>query len=836
MRRPADPGKNSVTASAQKPQIRIPGYQFERLLGRGGMAAVYLAIQESFGREVAIKVLEPTQAKAENFSERFLREAKIVSRLSHPNIVTVYDVGIHKGYHYYSMEYVDGPNLKEALPALSLKHKLRIIKDVARALDFAGKKGYVHRDVKPENIMLRKSDGHVVLTDFGIARGDDLSMTQTGKAIGTPHYMSPEQTKGLSVDPRSDIYSLGVVLFQMLSGHVPYDADSAIAVGIKHLSTPIPSLPPDMKIFQPIINTSLSKDPGHRYQSAGELIAALDAITPQQIAAIEAKTPRPGTSQHDMHAATVADIDYNAATQALNEMTSGTHTPTSTPVPASSRVITARQPVPRRKRRSTGMIWLLLIGVLGSIGAGAWFGREEITRIWQTLGLPTMDEIVTSVTDDAPSPDKTISAKPESVVVEPATTPAAVDPIQYMYRQLEADPANAKIVAQAYRARMAGELPDPEARQGMNLMHEWFTEQLKTAFDNYDAKRARQLVDAMQQSFPHLAATPRFAQIKSRLEEIETVQIYLDQAEQYLQQQALIEPPGANALDAYRSALKLMPGHPLAQQGLTRITDIFHNQAIEHQTQGELQMALNKVNTGLSISTDDAELQALQKQLKQEIENQRKIAAWLKQGDEAFARGNLLQPANRSAFHYYQLAVKLDPGNHPAQKGLLKIQQQELLKVQFEIRKRRFKEARAMLNELQGWFGKTPSINNSWDTLSHAIKESLPEITRLAYSDLEVKSLNVTRPSVLKPVRNLYFGFAYKNLPVREHQVDAYLMDATGQVAMAHKTLTLQRAEGEHFDNLLLPITEMQDGRYKLVLLLDGKPLQQASLYIDTQP
>ena len=114
------------------------------------MAAVYLAIQESFGREVAIKVLEPGQAEAENFSERFLREAKIVSRLSHPHIVTVYDVGIHDGYHYYSMEYVEGPTLKEALPGLSLGDRLRIIKDVARALEYAGNKGYVHRDVKPD--------------------------------------------------------------------------------------------------------------------------------------------------------------------------------------------------------------------------------------------------------------------------------------------------------------------------------------------------------------------------------------------------------------------------------------------------------------------------------------------------------------------------------------------------------------------------------------------------------------------------------------------------------------------------------------------------------------
>src|SRR5690606_23104402 len=204
-------------------QIEILGYRIIRVLGKGGMASVYLAIQESFGREVALKVMSPDLSKDAGFGERFLHEARIVSRLVHPNIVTVYDVGIHDGYYFLSMEYVPGQDLTRKRYELSLTDNLLVIKDIARALDFAGKKGYVHRDVKPENIMLHEESGRAVLMDFGIARISDTAsgMTQTGMAIGTPLYLSPEQAKGQTVDTRADLYSLGVVLFLLLTGRVP---------------------------------------------------------------------------------------------------------------------------------------------------------------------------------------------------------------------------------------------------------------------------------------------------------------------------------------------------------------------------------------------------------------------------------------------------------------------------------------------------------------------------------------------------------------------------------------------------------------------------------------
>lgn len=260
--------------------MEIPGYQIVRELGKGGMAAVYLAIQRSFGREVALKVMSPALSADPRFHERFIREAHIVSRLVHPNIVTVYDVGEHENHHYLSMEYVRGHDLRHMRDKLSLDDRVRVVKEVARALDYASKRGYVHRDVKPDNIMLHEEDGRAVLTDFGIARAveGDGNTTQTGSVIGTPQYMSPEQARGGKVDHRADLYSLGVVLFQLLAGHVPYHADTPVAVAVKHITELVPRLPAQYRQFQPVIDKVLAKDPDDRFQSGAELIAALDGI------------------------------------------------------------------------------------------------------------------------------------------------------------------------------------------------------------------------------------------------------------------------------------------------------------------------------------------------------------------------------------------------------------------------------------------------------------------------------------------------------------------------------------------------------------------------------
>ena len=229
------------------PSTSIPGYELIRELGIGGMATVYLAIQRSLDRKVAIKVMKRNIDDLEKFERRFLMEGRTMAKLPHRNIVAVYDIVKNEDVTYIAMELLDGGTLSDRMKAgLSMGDAISIVVQVAQALQFAHEHGIVHRDLKPANIMFR--DAHTpVLTDFGIAKQQDASatrLTQTGMLVGTPTYMSPEQINALEVDGRSDLYSLGVLFYELLTGAPPFVADTPIAVLMAHLTTPAPPLPP----------------------------------------------------------------------------------------------------------------------------------------------------------------------------------------------------------------------------------------------------------------------------------------------------------------------------------------------------------------------------------------------------------------------------------------------------------------------------------------------------------------------------------------------------------------------------------------------------------------
>jgi serine/threonine protein kinase len=263
-------------------------YQIIEHLGRGGMAEVYKAYQPSLDRYVAIKVMHSFLASDKGFLERFEREAKAIASLRHPNIVQVYDFDISDGVYYLVMEFIDGVTLKtwmEQLLArkemLSLKQALRIILAIGEALRYAHehKDGMVHRDVKPANVMITQ-EGEAILTDFGIARiMSGSTLTASGTMVGTPSYMSPEQGMGEPGDARSDIYSLGVMLYQLVTGYLPYDADTPVAVVLKHINAPLP-LPSRVKPNLPdsverVIVRAMAKDKHDRYQRVADMLSDL---------------------------------------------------------------------------------------------------------------------------------------------------------------------------------------------------------------------------------------------------------------------------------------------------------------------------------------------------------------------------------------------------------------------------------------------------------------------------------------------------------------------------------------------------------------------------------
>ncbi len=260
--------------------IEIPGYTLLRPLGQGGMAKVYLALQQSLDREIALKILLPTLAQDADASARFLREARLAANLHHPNIVPIHDVGMHKGVAYIAMEFEPGGTVSPIAGGhLDPGVALRILRDIAIALDYAHGKGVVHRDVKPENI-LRRADGSCVLSDFGIARVVEsaTALTREGTCVGTPQYMSPEQLRGNKVDGRADLYSLGVVLYQLLTGELPYTGSDGWAIGMQHLNADIPRLPPAISHLQHLLDGLMAKNADTRPQSGGEVVRQIDVL------------------------------------------------------------------------------------------------------------------------------------------------------------------------------------------------------------------------------------------------------------------------------------------------------------------------------------------------------------------------------------------------------------------------------------------------------------------------------------------------------------------------------------------------------------------------------
>ena len=266
---------------------QLGDYEIVRVIASGGMGTVYLAKNIKSNREVALKVLSSQMSQDPEFVARFQREAQATAALRHPHVVQVYDTGVVDDNRYIAMEYLSGGTLQKEVQQLIIRNEympiarvIQITRQIASALDYAHKRGLIHRDIKPSNIMIAH-DGRYVLTDFGIVMTQGgTKLTKAIETIGTPEYMAPEQIQGKTPDKRSDLYSLGIVLYEMLTGTAPFKAENTLAVLYKHVNEPPPTIsrvrPELSSAIQALVNKSLAKDPEKRFQTAGEFIQALD--------------------------------------------------------------------------------------------------------------------------------------------------------------------------------------------------------------------------------------------------------------------------------------------------------------------------------------------------------------------------------------------------------------------------------------------------------------------------------------------------------------------------------------------------------------------------------
>lgn len=686
-------------AQRDGPLIEIPGYHILRQLGRGGMATVYLATQESVQREVAIKVMSPALLADPDFSERFLREARIAAKLHHRHVVGIHDVARHGDYNTIAMEYLGGgPVLPRDGSTRPVPFALRVTREIALALDYAHAKGIVHRDVKPDNILLRE-DRSSALTDFGIARAADSAtrMTRTGAVIGTPHYMSPEQARGRPVDGRADLYSLGIVLHELLLGRVPYTAEDSLAVGIMHVSEPVPVLPDRFAALQPLLGRMLAKQPEDRFQNGQQLAEAIERME-RSIAAGE--HPELAAEGFDSDEFRFGEISMSALDEARIP---GSVRPT-TPSAAfhhradpslgrlddlgetgSYRAI-GRGPARQAAKRSAGRrTWVAPAAIALALGASAWHWQDRLRAL-----VPN-----TQLNDTIARARKALADG-----------------------KLLGD-GGARDLFQSVRAQD----PDNEsARDGLNQVGERLIADARAALQKNDLAAARSGLDAANEI---LGGGAQVEELKSALDAAQAsgakVESLLARADAALAANRLSGADGAAAL--YRQILDADAGNAVARHGLDKVAAAQAQLARDAMEQGALDLADQRVTQLAELAPNYAAIPELRTALAQhraadvQAQDQR-----LAQAERALAEGRLAGADGAQAL--FAAALKTDAGNARAKAGLRKVGVAYAAQAAARIEAKNPADAERILRQAEALAGDAAEVRSARARMREALESA----------------------------------------------------------------------------------------------------------------
>lgn len=711
----------------------IPGYKIIRTLGVGGQATVYLAIQQGFDREVALKVMSPALAADPTFGERFIREAKIVAKLSHKSIVTVYDVGESGNFYYLAMEYLQGGDLKTRIEnGIKTRDCLSIIGKLGRALHFAHEKGYIHRDVKSENILF-DSDGEPLLTDFGIAKASNSStqMTQTGKLIGTPEYMSPEQCRGKTVDGRSDLYSLGIILYETLTRQVPYTGEDSVAVCIKHVTKPLPQLPARLKHIQWLLDSLLDKDPSKRFQNGLELAQAVENFekTGQHRRMTTGSTRVIRKTKTKPTATSNADHDDDELMVPLDEPEAFDEIHTE-----------ARYQITEPKQGSAvgkivTILLLLVIGAAGFFTKDKWFPQAEqwvsVNILGETTATPQTTQGNNPTSPAASSNNQ--GAQQSSANGQPAQ-PSTADLLQEAdalvqfvpqkiedikkalklvatVKTLEPDNKNAQLIYQNILSTSLAEATTLAEKNHYQKANEWIS------LVEFEAAE-HALLDATRNNIAQMKAVYD-SQEANRKQKQGDVERWLSAGQEALAANRLSSPQNDNAVSLFQRVLKVEPQNQAAIDGLKQVEQEYVkliNKAVADRTYSRAKAFLARLNSLSDDQNKKNQLRALiaegEKKHAAEIEQRRLKAAQREQArkaeEERLARlndpmiqmrllgsldsaksleeqGALVLPEGNNALQKYQSALEIDAKNQDAIDGITRIEQKILTELESAI-------------------------------------------------------------------------------------------------------------------------------------------------------
>ncbi len=558
--------------------MNIPGYQILREIGTGGMSTVYLAVQKSLDREVALKIMSSIMVTDENFRKRFLKEGKIVAHLSHPNIIIVYDIGIHENCYYMALEYAKEGNLTQFIERNkpTIPQLIYIFKKIASALDYAHNQEIIHRDVKSANILFR-NDTLPLLTDFGIAKllnPNATQLTAVGVTVGSPHYMSPEQILGNPLSKSSDLYGLGVVLYEMLTDRKPYEGENSLAIALKHLNDPIPALPDYCLEFQPILNRLLAKNANARFSDAKHLIEAIDNL---QTHKSSLKLDTRITSHQDK----IKSLEYS------NEF--------------------LRSGIPPSLPTQTKFIDSTVKKFIKLLYDNKWILGTLILVILAGSGLYYYDTFI----------HEKHKEETRTFFIRKIRTPENF--VTQKMQQLNE-------VAAAYNRILTLNPGNKTAVEGLQLLADKYAKLAQKSLPNVSNELALRVIknglDISPQHNELLLLKKKVEQMKSdhtnyTINE-EKVFALLKEAENHLSASRFIFPSDENAIETYKEVLKLDPNNKMALRRLNEIADFFEQKAQEDLKNNRINQAISRIEQGLMINPEHAGLL----ELKETVESQ----------------------------------------------------------------------------------------------------------------------------------------------------------------------------------------------------------------------
>jgi serine/threonine protein kinase len=591
--------------------MNIPGYQINREIGKGGMSTVYLAIQESLDRDVALKIMAPALAADADFCKRFLKEGRIIAKLVHPNIVTVYDIGAYKSYYYMALEYAGKGNLTQYIQSgLTVDQSLIILKQITSALGYAHSRGFIHRDVKPGNILFR-TNNTPLLSDFGIAKAlsSGTQLTMIGLAVGTPQYMSPEQLMAKPVSAQSDFYSLGVVFYEMLTGDRPFEGEDSFSIALKHINKPIPDLPEQYAEFQPFLNKLLAKDPADRFLDSEQLIYAIEEIQArntfsktrsyppillgeEELHAVGYQKQESGLLIPPLHLSPHKKVSEEQALRALapstvlepqGDLAASTVQP-EIAAPASSAAVSVRP--------ANSVIWKWIPGVLLLLilaGSGLYMyyhllGPEEVLE----------DAFIRSVSIRSPT-----------------------DFVQTRMQYLQE-------AATAYQRILRIDPSNSAANEGLQTIADKYQRLAQLSWANGNRELSLTVIDQALSIMPEhnglLSLRREIEAVKPNTEidvsDQRKIERLLKEAESYLSASRFVFPVGENAVEAYKRVLQLDPDNQTALRRLNEMAAFFEQAARNDLNKGEIKQAILKIEQGLMINPEYPGLLDLKEKLK----------------------------------------------------------------------------------------------------------------------------------------------------------------------------------------------------------------------------